>query len=69
MSTELDPEDDYDESECWLCPCGNYITNGLHCPNDGIEPPWGCPCSTCQNGDDEDSYLDYGGPYEYEPEF
>jgi len=46
-------EEDFDElSDHWLCECGNYITNGCHCPRCGREPPWGCPCSQCQDPDD-----------------
>jgi hypothetical protein len=62
--------DDYDDTECWLCVCGNYITNGLHCPVCGLEPPWGCPCSECQNPDDYDPEMDFGleiDPYAIEP--
>ena len=39
--------DDEDDDEPWLCGCGQYITNGLHCSSCGNEPPWGCPCSMC----------------------
>jgi hypothetical protein len=33
----------------WLCSCGNYIEDGLHCPRCRREPPWGCPCAFCQD--------------------
>lgn len=29
----------------WLCVCGEFITDGCHCPGCGHEPAWGCPCS------------------------
>ena len=37
----------------WLCNCGNYIEDGLHCPLCGHEPPWGCPCDGCQGYEDD----------------
>lgn len=54
-------DDEYIESDCWLCACGNYIEDGLHCGLCGAEPPWGCPCSVCQEGEveeDESAYFD-----------
>lgn len=41
-------------SEDWLCRAGHRHEDGLHCATTGEEPPWGCPCAMCQNGDDED---------------
>lgn len=43
--------------DSWLCICGRFIEDGCHCPDCGREPPWGCPCSQCQMGlDDEDAF-------------
>ena len=55
-------DDDDDTSEHWLCECGNYIENGLHCPQCHCEPSWGCPCSFCQGGEDQ-----YEPDYEFDP--
>ena len=61
-------------ANCWLCCCGNYIEDGLHCTMCGAEPPFGCPCSGCQDGDGEgdydgcepdDSYLEPCGSCEW----
>jgi len=46
----------------WLCVCGHYQEDGLHCDRCGHEPPWGCDCSWCneryaEGGDDWD-YVD-----------
>jgi len=46
------------EEDCWACPCGNYIEDGLHCRECGREPPWGCPCEMCQHPDLDDEYYD-----------
>lgn len=54
---------DEENADCWLCDCGNYIEDGLHCQLCGLEPPWGCPCDGCQTKGDED--LDDEGDYEY----
>lgn len=54
-----EPTEDFDDSECWLCGCGAFITDGLHCSTCGGEPPWGCPCSFCQSGDDEIDAVSY----------
>ena len=51
------PDDD-DESQWWLCNCGHFITDGLHCPKCGAEPSWGCPCSQCQNPDPDDGEVE-----------
>jgi hypothetical protein len=48
-------DDDFDERDAWLSVCGEFITNGLHCPKCRQEPPCGCPCSFCQDGEDEDA--------------
>ena len=37
-------DDDEDFSQAWLCNCGDYIEDGLHCPICGHEPPWDCDC-------------------------
>lgn len=46
----------------WLCNCGNWIDDGLHCDLCLASPPWGCPCSGCQDGDSEEDYgyCEYG---------
>lgn len=60
--------DDDDTSEHWLCDCGNYIDDGCHCPRCHREPPWGCPCSFCQDGEDEyDPDMDFGYEFERDP--
>lgn len=33
----------------WMCGCGNYQEDGLHCSACGNEPPWGCDCSFCND--------------------
>lgn len=38
------------DDDCWMCPCGDFIEDGMHCEC-GREPPWGCPCSECQGGE------------------
>lgn len=45
---------DEEESDAWLCDCGHYQDDGLHCDVCGREPPWGCPCEACQSPDDDD---------------
>lgn len=55
--SELDYSDECDDCyysvdgmwQHWLCNCGNFIENGLHCPSCGAEPPWGCPCEGCED--------------------
>lgn len=49
----------------WLCSCGSYIEDGLHCELCGSEPPWGCGCSLCDDiryeesgHHDDDGYYD-----------
>ncbi len=54
-----DNSEDYDDSESWLCSCGEYIEDGCHCPTCNAEPPWGCPCSFCQDGAEDDDDLSY----------
>lgn len=50
---------DCDCSQHWLCMCGNYIEDGLHCDECGGEPPWGCDCSMHDAEDEDDfSYSD-----------
>ncbi len=36
----------------WLCACGHFQGDDLHCDGCGQEPPWGCACC--------DSEVDYG---------
>lgn len=53
----------------WLCDCGNWIEDGLHCEMCGREPPWGCPCSWCQDRyGDEDGDFDDGYPDDFNDE-
>jgi hypothetical protein len=40
---------DMEETAAWLCNCGHYQEDGLHCSNCGAEPPWGCDCSFCDD--------------------
>jgi hypothetical protein len=67
---EVKRGDYYDERDAWLCVCGNFITDGLHCSACHAEPPWGCPCSRCQGeryadeSEDDGYYFD---PYEALP--
>lgn len=55
------------EFEGWLCNCGHWEDEPLHCSCCGAEPPWGCDCSFCDEarhaGDDEYLTLweDYPG--------
>ena len=49
----------------WLCRCGHWQDDGLHCSCCGNEPPWGCDCGFCNergHEDDEEDY--YPGPWE-----
>lgn len=57
----LEKEKDCDE---WLCACGHYQEDAFHCDCCGAEPPWGCPCETCQSPDEDDEEFwapDYEG--------
>lgn len=51
--------------EHWLCRCGHYIEDGIHCPKCGSEPPWGCPCDLCDSPDmtDDPEFWGYGDGY------
>jgi hypothetical protein len=51
--------DDEQTENAWLCWCGNYEQSGFHCSSCGTEPPWGCPCSGCQDGDEEADYDEW----------
>lgn len=46
-------------SEEWLCGAGHFHADGLHCLATGEEPPWGCPCSWCQDGASEEDETAY----------
>ncbi len=35
--------------QAWLCTCGHYQEDGLHCRVCQREPPWGCDCSFCHD--------------------
>jgi len=37
----------------WLCDCGHFQDDDLHCDNCGREPPWGCDCD-CHVPEDDD---------------
>lgn len=43
----------------WICNCGAYIENAFHCPSCGAEPPWGCPCESCESVDEEDEGMSF----------
>ena len=49
----------------WLCDCGAFIEDGLHCPRCGAEPPWGCPCELHDLDAPEDDYDPWS---DYSPE-
>jgi hypothetical protein len=52
----------------WLCVCGKWVEDGLHCPQCKAEPPWGCPCDWCQGERYEpghDDEIDFD-PTEYQ---
>lgn len=53
-----EPDDESGAGEGWLCDCGNFQEDGWHCTNCGAQPPWGCDCSQCDQGEGED--LDFG---------
>lgn len=66
MCSLCDIENQHDDDwQSWLCECGAYIEDGMHCRGCGREPPWGCPCERCQDGgeieDDYDEAPDYIG--------
>jgi len=43
----------------WLCYCGHWQDDGLHCTCCGNEPPQGCDCGFCNDPDDDDlEWLD-----------
>lgn len=50
---ETGMDDDVAGADEWLCQAG-HIHQAFHCPHTGEEPPWGCPCSFCQEGEDEE---------------
>lgn len=50
---ETGMEEKYPGTHEWLCEAG-HLHEDVHCPHTGQEPPWGCPCSGCQEGDQED---------------
>jgi hypothetical protein len=60
MSEEAMPADDPGVADpSWLCHCGHYQEDGLHCDCCGAEPPWGCPCDGHEADDpDEEGFLD-----------
>jgi hypothetical protein len=49
---------DYDGSQAWLCVCGHYQEDGLHCECCGAEPPWGCDCGLCDELRQEEANRD-----------
>ena len=57
-------EDEQFGNYAWLCWCGHYQEDGLHCEYCGGDPPWGCDCGFCNEAlEDEwlDSWTDYPG--------
>ncbi len=40
--------------EGWLSTCGHWQEDGTHCNICHEEPPQGCPCSCCQDGDEQE---------------
>ena len=61
-----EPQEDVEPDLQWLCWCGNFQEDGLHCDLCGNEPPWGCDCSYCDNvcREEEGDMSDYYDPYE-----
>ena len=56
-----------EKANSWLCQCGNWITDGQHCPICYSEPPWGCDCSACREralDAIEPEYDGFGDPYD-----
>lgn len=49
----------------WLCHCGHWQEDLMHCDHCKAEPPPGCPCSFCQDGPDEEE-ADIGQDYYHE---
>lgn len=37
------------ESAGWICNCGHWVVEDLHCTVCGNPPPWGCDCSFCND--------------------
>jgi hypothetical protein len=63
-----DWKDDDPCGDHWMCSCGNFVEDGMHCDICGCEPPWGCPCEGCQSAgwDDEEEYEEfYHGSLDY----
>lgn len=58
-------DDEEEARNSWLCQAGHFHEDGLHCSTTGEEPPWGCPCGFCQDGDGESEDDDMLGmpPY------
>jgi hypothetical protein len=48
----------------WLCRCGNWQDDGLHCDHCGKEPPWGCDCGMCNDPAEELEEDYYPGPWD-----
>lgn len=57
MKPTLQAAREFCEEDCWLCPCGDFIEDGMHC-DCGREPPWGCPCNSCQDGPEHSDDCD-----------
>lgn len=55
-TTALVQHDDVGTNEDWLCAVGHLHRDGLHCSDTGQEPPWGCPCSKCQDPTEEEEW-------------
>ncbi len=63
-----DAGDEYDPDACWLCVCGHYQTDGMHCACCGNEPPWGCDCGEHNDDDDDGEDDDHDFSYDYDGE-
>lgn len=46
-------EEEFDEPNDWLCPCGEYVVDCCHCPECYHEAPWGCDCAIGTAREDE----------------
>lgn len=56
--TEALLDDETIEPTGWICDCGHWQDNDMHCSVCGAQPPWGCDCSQCQMEGEES--LDSG---------
>lgn len=48
----------------WLCQCGHWQADGLHCSKCGTRPPFGCDCGGCDKTTLDDlEFLDEWARY------